>query len=319
MSPPQRLFGRPGQALCALLPIYALIDILGPAVLLHLPGADWAVGALWYGTLFGQVAFLAIWAALGPFRVWVRWPLVLAVSFGLYFCICFGAAVFSPYYEYEYTMVVGMVRTSLLIPVLFLTVQFPLWIRRTLGGWQIVPADQLQLHSATEARQFGLRHILGLTAIFAVSLSLVRLSIADWGLSDRPVGQTTDPQIWLALAMYSAVACLYSAAWTLPAAWACFLASDRAKGSLVMMGIWLGVSLLLIMVVAVISAVAGNAGVPGELAGMIVLQSGALVAVLMGSLHLLRASGCVMTRTARPKKADVRPPAVADDVPPSAP
>jgi len=259
------------------------------------------------GAICGQAGFLAIWAALGPFRLWVRWLLVLLAGFGLYFVFCLGMVASVPGFTMndEFAeMAVG----SLFIPLLLLSAQFPLWIRRTLGGWQIVLADEASRHSATEARQFGPRHMLGLMAAFAVSLSLARVAMETWWPPDRPAGLLA-PEVWLGLAIGCVVVCLYSAACTLPCTWACFLARDKGRGCLVAVGIWLSVSFLPILIVG--AFLPSGRSVPVAAMVVIFLHFAGMECVLMSSLRLLRFAGCVMIRTGRnatPESGDGRDP-----------
>jgi len=300
--PRPRSARRPGDSvpgLFLLLGGYALADFLGPILLEDVGPHGWPLVALWIGAVLGQIGFLAIWAALGPFRLGTRWLLVLATAFVLYFAFCFGVVTAEEFLRIRNLLEMGT--GSLLIPLLFLVVQIPLWIRRAISGWRIVPADEAASHSAAEARQFGLAHILGLMALLAVSLSLVHVALAAWG-AGRVQPVEMEQRIWLALGAYAGVFCLYVAVWTGPCLRACFLARDKALGCLTMVGVWLGVSVLAVVVVAAITAATGHRSMPGEAVGAIFLHLAALAAVLMGSLHALRACGYTMIRTGR--KAD---------------
>ena len=284
---------------------YAFLDFLIPGILeaSDPDNGGWVFVALLTGAACGQAGFLIVWAALGPFRLWVRWSAVLATGFGLYFTFCIGMAASVPRFVIRDAFTQAALG-SLLLPLLFLSAQLPLWIRKTLGGWQIVPAGEVSRHSAVEARQFGLRHILGLTAALAVALSLAQLAMQNMGSPGRQGGRMA-PEMWLNMGLMCVVVCLYSAVWTLMSAWACFLARDKGTGCLVVVGVWLGVSMLLIVI---IGSFAGGS-FPGEAMAAIFLHFAGTAAVLLGSLHLLRIAGCVMIRTGRKAKPE---PAVAD-------
>jgi hypothetical protein len=283
--------------------VYGSVDFLGPIVLRLLGPDGWAIAALWSGMLCGQAGFLAVWAGLGPFRSSVRWPLALLTVFGLYFSISLGIVASSEYVNVGSKRFASMASRSLVIPLLSLFALLPLWIRKTLGGWQIVLASEAHRHSAATARQFGLRHILTLTAVVGVALSLARVAMEGMPPAGGRSAQIT-AGMWLRLGTMCLVVCLYSAVWTLSSTGVCFLARNKATACMVMGGVWIGVSLLLTVVIGVMSAIsgAGGSGLSPTGVASVFLHFAGLVAVLVPSLLLLRASGCVMIRIARKRQ-----------------
>jgi hypothetical protein len=299
-QPPESSERRPQAAIALIVLAYATIDFMAPAVFES--ARAWVLPMLLTGAFCGQVGFLAVWAALGPFDLRIRWPLVLATGFGLYFLFCLGSVVFVEYLDFE-NVFPEAAAMSLPLPLVFLCVQVPLWIRKTLGGWQIVPAAEAERHSAAEARQFGLVHMLGLTTSLAVALALAKAPM-DGLAPGRPPSAQDMAQFWLGVGILCGVACLYSAVWTLPAVWASFTASDKGTGVLVMLGVWAGGSVLLIVLLVILASLFGPGRVDGDTAAAIFVHFAGTTIVLLASLHLLRLGGCVMIRAdARNKTA----------------
>jgi len=281
----------PSYGFLGLVVAYAIADFTVPLVFDGMGRHGWPVAAFCIGALGGEICLGAIWAALGPSRFWPRWLLVLAVAFALYLAFCFGIVVSSPYLASR--DVTEMIMPSLLIPLLFLVIQMPLWVRRIASGWQILDPREVTSYSATEARQFGLANMLGLMAFLAVALSLVQIA-ASLLQTGRPAGEER-LIMWLGLGIYSLILCLYIAVLSGPAVRACFLARDKVLGCLAMAGVWVGVSILVVLIVTIIAAMSGGR-VPGEAVASIFLATAGTVIVLMASLHLLRMCGYVMVR-----------------------
>jgi hypothetical protein len=278
-----------------LIPGYAIIDFLFCPLISGLDHEPWVFVAVWTGALIGQVIFLAIWAALGPFRLWVRWSLVLLTGFGLYFSVILGAlAAFS--YRAGSEEPGQMAAASLVIPLFFLVVQFPLWVRRWLSGWRIVPTGEAAEYSAVEARQFGLVHILGLMVVLALTLSLARFFFASLDPLDR--GQIP-LEVWMQFGLGLGSLCVYCVVWAGPALRACFLAQDKGSGCAALLGYWIGVSLVTVLIFATIGVVLGKHALPGEFIASVFLHFGGILVVLFVSLHLLGTFGYTMIRTTK--------------------
>ncbi|HLA83348.1 MAG TPA: hypothetical protein VJL29_01025 [Thermoguttaceae bacterium] len=278
-----------------LLLFYGFVDFLGPVLLVNTAGHDpWVFATLFSGALAGQGTFLAIWAALGPFRLWNRWGLILLTVLGLYFSVIFGifAAVGNLPPPRD---MASMAASLLLIPLIFLLTQTPLWFRRVISGWRIVPIDEVEQHSAIKTRQFGLAHILGLMLMLGVALSLVQLASPALAPSRmRPA--EAQAELWAGVASMCGLFLLYCAVWAGPALRACFLARDKALGCFAMIGAWLGVSALTVFVFLFITLATGGNRMPGEAVAAIFLHFAGLAVVLTASLHVLRACGHAMIR-----------------------
>ncbi len=300
------------RTILVLLLAYAALDFVTPVIVERLEPIGWLLALAFVGAVAGQIGFLAAWAALGPFALAVRWPLVLLATAGLYLCFCFGLVVAGERAGFlEAIREVG--RMSLFIPVFFLCAQVPLGIVKTLRGWRILPAGETVRYSASEARQFGLLHLFGLTAAVAVSMALAKVAMDDW--AQRLDGELSDVEaqrmaavIWGGLLLWCGFVCAYSAVWTPTAVWACFLARHPSHGLRVMVGLWLGLSIAVIVFVAAVRAELGGS-IRGEIVPATFLHFAAAAAVLAGSLHLLRRGGCTMIRADRKSKSIASDPA----------
>ncbi|NLE37272.1 MAG: hypothetical protein GX621_04530 [Pirellulaceae bacterium] len=287
------IFDAPHAVLVGLIVGYAIMDFLLPILFANAGPSSVFPAFLAGGAVLGQIAFLAIWASLGPFRLGVRWPAVLLTSVGLYFSLCLGILSTSNGLYPDFR---EMATPTLFFPLLFLILQIPLWIRRSISGWRIVANEEAAQSSAIEARQFSLMHILALMAYLAVALSLARVAITYMSPPLEGVPQL-QLHVWLGLVFYGGVMLLYVAVWAGPCLRACFFAREKGTGCVVIVVVWFGVSMLLIVLIATISTIAGGGEMPGEAIACIFGTFGGTVAVLIGSLHLLRVAGYTMIRT----------------------
>jgi len=291
---PQPAGARPRRAFLVLLPVYAIVDFLGPWLFAGEGRATWVLLALWWGAVAGQVVFLVVWAVLGPFRRGGRGGLALLATVALYFCFVLGLVVISWYGPFSPNLP-ELVSAALFIPLLFLVAQLPLWIRRLISGWRIVATDEVARRGAIASRQFGLIHILGLMLVLGAALSLVQVAmVVDGPPRTRTAEARAD--VWAGMATTCGFLLLYCAVCAGPSLRACLLARNRVKGCLAMVGVWLAVSALAVFLMTVgVVAVGGNR-MTLETVASIFLHFAAATIVLAGSLHLLRACGCVMIR-----------------------
>jgi hypothetical protein len=241
------------------------------------------------GTIAGQGGLLAIWAVLGPQRWIVRLPATFLAALALFGALMLGFATSYPGpAEWD-----EMAESLLMMPIVLLAAQFPLWIVRLVLGCRIVPARAESAQSAKGLRQFGMEHLLGATAIVALALGLASL-----GLRDSSVGQI-DLEVWAFLA----VACLLVAVWsmfsTLPCLWAAWVAKNKAGAAWALAAYTVVMTMLLIVIV---STVTGEAP-PAEAVFTLLASHGALVGVMFGTLHVVRACGYVLVRAKRIRPA----------------
>ena len=152
------------------------------------------------GTLFGQAALAAVWAALGPLRL--RWRLPLSMIWLVVLIAGLGVnmAIHSPGGgdAIEFMAVIGgcllALWTLMLLPLGSLAVWHGLRIRhRTEPGRPPQPRD----------RQFGIRQVMIVTAVVGVVLGLGRALIV-WLLSQESV-RDGEPLIFVFLAIAGVV------------------------------------------------------------------------------------------------------------------
>jgi hypothetical protein len=246
------------------------------------------------GSIAGQLGLLAIWAVFGPQRLLVRWPIALLVTASLYGAFLLGIV----WTEAPEWVLRDLAKGLLMLPLIFLAVQFPLWVLRIVTGWCIVAGGREDDSSSTESRQFGLQHMLGATAAVAAALGLARLGLP--GLDNR--GGSADPSQWKSLMFVCLMFSVWSASSTLPCVWAAFVARSKAAGAVV---IAVYVVLMSVLAVVVVSAIGGPPLLFGEVVKIFLLLHGPLALVLLGSLHLARACGYTLLRPGR-----MHPPAV---------
>jgi hypothetical protein len=180
----------------------------------------------------------------------------------------------------------------LLLPLLFLAMQSPLWLFRAITGWQIVPRGWEE--TSWGARQFGILDLLAVTALAAVALGLTQVAF-----SIRNVGREDMATAWLPFVFGDAIAAAANALLSLPCLWAVFAARDkpRAVGVLVIYYALLGIAWLALL------AVMTEGSLPTEAVVSTVVFEVVVVAVLTGGLCLIRAGPYVLLRPRRKRAA----------------
>jgi len=261
---------------------FAAVDFLGPSIV-------WAIEAelitgLFAGTVVAQFGLLAIWAALGPQRWTLRLPVTLTYVALFYTTLITGMTVADPSGFLWYDVRAGY----LSLPLMFLAVQFPLWIMRSGAGWRIVRADQ---GNEFPPAQFHLRDLFVATTLIAVALGLASLGLPREGPAAAEAWE------------FPAVACLVCAAWsvsfTLPCLWAALIAKNWRRSIVVIIVYTLVMSFNL-------SPIVGEIEGTGQLKDAILLSLPihvTLVGVMLAVLHVVRRRGYVLRRGGRRKTA----------------
>jgi hypothetical protein len=143
---------------------------------------DVVPGGLLLGTIFGQVALSAAWAALGPLPLKWRWP--LAATWQSCLTLAVGVNIASE--DDAPLMILFVVGGSMLGQWLLL--QALLWGLATFARVQVADAHSVPIEEMPNDRQFGIRQLLLLTLLVAVVLGAGRLllggmrsdSFEDW-------------------------------------------------------------------------------------------------------------------------------------------
>ncbi len=263
----------------------ALLAFVGPSVLAR--STEPAVPAFVAGAAAAQVGLLAIWAVLGPQPLLVRWSASLAVGV-LLWCVWLMGVDFVE--SLDSAEIAG---GALVLPLILLAVQVPLWILKAATGWRIVLTGTKIPTSPAEVRQFGLQHILGATTVMAVALGLASLALPGGGAASLP-----DISQWLELMLACLMVCVVSALSTIPCLWAAFVARNKAGGAVV-----IGVYVLLVSVLALIVLSAWGPGPAVEGLRLFLPFLGGVAAVLLGGLHAARSAGYVLLRPRRMQRA----------------
>jgi hypothetical protein len=256
----------------ALLIGFAVLDFLAEPVV-ELSGWQ-LMGLLPLGLIGGQLALLAIWAVLGP----QRWIVRLPVTFGLtllLFLVLVSGMILTDGTQYA----ARDTRTALLVPLLFLAVQSPLWILRMALGCRILHAATETDASSMLSRQFGLSHLLGAMAVIAVALGLASLGKQDTGT-------------WAELLIMCLVFATWSALSTLPCLWAALVARNKRISTLAIVAY----VLVLTLVVLLVSSVLGGSAPPSGIGLAVLLLCAALMGSMLAVLHIVRKRGFVLVR-----------------------
>jgi len=137
-----------------------------------------------FGMLVGQVMLLATWAAMGPQAVVLRVP--VAVVSLLLMLVAYVAGLQTRGAS-ELNATESFITAGVAALVLFPGAQAPLWLMRGMLKGGIV-----EQNTAAKPAQFGVLHLMALTAFVAVALLITRLVITgpvtdrmrDWPLSN---------------------------------------------------------------------------------------------------------------------------------------
>jgi hypothetical protein len=253
--------------------IFLTIAFFSPLALLDSPPA---VQMALPGILFGQLAVLAVWGALGPRSLLVRWPLCLLAGEALFSVVSLSSAVAGHSDIVEY--VVG----TLLLPTLYLAVQAPVWLLRLITGCRIVRRREGE-SPPKRSRQFRVRDLLVATTMVALTLGLAQLGLSV------PANPRPDavPDALAQLALVCGFLALWSGFAVLPCVYAAMAAHHCGLGALAIGAYTLAMTFFLLTLL-----VALQGGLPpgngGEVFLTLLLMNGGAVSVLFGTLLLAR-------------------------------
>jgi hypothetical protein len=135
------------------------------------------------GAFFGQTTLASAWAALGPGPLRWRLPLSLVWVALLPLVLVINIAIHHPG-EGEIAMVIVGVGGCLLGQ--WLVVQLPLWTLALGYGLRLRHVDDAEDRHDQRERQFGIRHLMVITAIVGVIFGVGRIVVSWQGESFRP-------------------------------------------------------------------------------------------------------------------------------------
>jgi len=254
--------------------------------------AEFLVGPF-AGLVIGEFAVPVVWGVLGPQRLVTR----LAVSLGIVawllgtFFLGVLTAEMPPPGPRE--VAVGV----LMLPMLFLAAQLPVWILRAVMGCRLVVGVEGQAQAPKDARQFRVADLLLTTAVVALCLGL-----AQWGirLTGIPMDAGRDAMILGTLAARCGVIAFCSAVVLLPGIWAVLIVGNKALGALV----YVGLAVAAWLVIVVIGTIVSRGYVPPEVVVTLFLFFAVLAGTVLGSLHILRISGLTLVWPRRKRLAE---------------
>jgi hypothetical protein len=126
---------------------------------------DNPLGYMISGFVLSQPILIAIWAALAPQRFYIRFLWSLGLCTLIFFAVGYGLSLKESPDAIFFTMID--------IIVFIVAALIFLFIRR-LSGWQIIHSYTKPTSGDYQAYQFGIKHLIILTTIFAVSFGLFR-------------------------------------------------------------------------------------------------------------------------------------------------
>lgn len=258
--------------ICAVVPAYLVLDLLA-ATLMERNSSSVPIPSLIVGAVLTQFGLLALWAVLGPRPWFVRQPAAIFGALISYGALLSGDRVIA---EREFF------RIALMLPLVFLCLQAPLWLFRLICGWQIVQSGEPRIAIA-DARRFSLGQLFAATTVVAVAIGLAE------------AGHETERWYILPVAVGAAVFGLVAVA---PCAWSGLGARHLASGTFVIFAYAVGGIMALILVLSFISRPPRNAFVSFEIFSI------TIVGMMQGILVAVRKTGFVLQRASKRQAAE---------------
>jgi hypothetical protein len=139
--------------------------VLGASCGFLLGGKKPSFELLSVGIVLSQPVLTAFWIAMAPHRFHIRFLWGLLVYTLMFFAVGLGMSQKDP------SAAVAVAVIDLMLLVICSAI---LWLLRRMTRWQIVRLDATQPASDYQAYQFGIKHLIVLTAIVALALGLFR-------------------------------------------------------------------------------------------------------------------------------------------------
>lgn len=240
------------------------------------PDGEWAF-AIVVGAFLAQFAILPAWLAWGTRPYWQRmlihWCSAALLSAALVLglvCTEFGST------RLRLSRIVeDIAPVILMLPLISLGVETPLWFARLVFGWRLVRPGSL----LAVPKKLAIRDFLAGMSVVGIALGAARLAMS--------VGSATDFDFWLPWAIAVAVAAVASAL-TLPLmAWALLRLEDVRGGAAVVAVYGLAVYCLLAIILAILVGRANSLRPFGAL----FLCQASFTGVIAASFSLARRAG----------------------------
>jgi hypothetical protein len=179
--------------------------------------------------------------------------------------------------------------TVLLIPMLLLAAQLPVWVLRAAMGCRLAVGIAGEAEAPGDARQFRVGDLLVVTAVVALCLGLAQLGIR--------LASPSESDGALVLGITCCVLALVSAVVLLPGIWAALIVRSKALGAAVYFGLAGATCLAIVMIGAILTRRSPPPGEILEIVGYVaclLLFLLVLAGSVLGSLHVFRACGLVL-------------------------
>ena len=243
------------------------------------------------GVIAGEVGLLAIWAVLGPWRLYSQWSSCLLVWLGLLVAIVCGLKIAGEGPPDGNVILQLMLGYSAAL----VAAQVPLGLIRLLRGWRLLLRTADAGRTAIESRQLQIRDILIATTIVAVALGAANLVCRERD------GQL-DLEATIVVLCVGGVAAAWSALLLPMCLWVCFGGSALHVRIGWFVGYLGGLAAIAASLVAAFST--RQREVP-EICGCFLVLHVGLLATVFSGLGLARACGYVLVsvRSARRRQA----------------
>ena len=146
-----------------LLLVFGAIDLLVPALLLHMPPdllSTILPGSIFFGTLAGQVGVLAVWAVFGTWPLLRRWILALLGVVVIGTIELFAILIAEPSARRHLGEALEPFVVFLaMVPLRSPAAQVPLWILKAIIGSRVTRDAAGNFVATRPTRQFGLQHL----------------------------------------------------------------------------------------------------------------------------------------------------------------
>lgn len=254
------------------------MDFLAPGMLYEITSTSVMTAVLGLG--IGQPPLLAVWAVFGAQPFWRRWLTSLAAICLLYVALLAGMVVAGADHDELQMFSINL----LMLPLVFLSAQLPLWLLRLGLGRGLVHEDA-DGGGQDGGMQFRMRDLLTAFGLVGAALGLARLAVLLHAMSE---GDDPDLAPWLYAGLATTLFGVWSALLVLPCVWAAFLAGNRG---------WAAVAAYVLAAMGLGLLLGPIAGIGRELLwAVLTFHGGAFSVILIGCL-LLRGWGYSLRST----------------------
>ncbi len=261
---------------------FCVFNLLIPRWALHSNAIAWLT-IPFIGVTLAQFGLAAAWGVFAPRCLLLRLTSSLALGAGLSVQFLVGLpSARSPNGE-------DALRVLMLLPLLLLAVQTPLWILKFVSGARISPGKETagkEEETARQMRQFSLQEILTATAWVAVALGSAQMALR-WG-GNMPFALDGG---WSSLAVTCGVLALWSTLVLLPCIWGLLIARDPWAGTGAMLAYQLVLTLMVAPVLLALVSYSEPVGLMFLAMFVLPLFQLGCVGTLLGCLVVVRRGG----------------------------